>query len=110
MSDIKAFAAQAIKELEPNEQSLFPFEGGCYMTIDAYFPIPPSYTKKKKEAALNGELMYIKKPDTDNLSKMKDALTGVVFADDRQVVQEVISKMYSDRPRLEINIYYEPGA
>ncbi len=80
----------------------------CTMIIKAHFPIPTSYPKKLQETIRNGEFYYIKKPDTDNLSKIKDALIGVAFTDDALVFQEEVIKYYSDRPRLEITIFYHP--
>ncbi len=85
----------------------------CTMRIIACFPIPMSYSKKLQLAIRSGEVYYDKKPDTDNLSKIKDALIGVAFADDSLVWREEVTKFYSDTPRLEIIISYhethEPG-
>lgn len=104
MSDIKAFAMEAIKK-DPVLFDLLPTDLPIQMTIDAYFPIPNSYSKKKRDMAINGSLPYVKKPDTDNISKLKDALSSIVYNDDRQVVQEIVTKMYSEYPRLVLNIF-----
>ena len=46
------------------------------------------------------EILPAKKPDTDNISKIKDALNGVLYKDDAQVTDDHVIKFYSDRPRL----------
>lgn len=82
----------------------------CAMVIFAHFPIPTSYPKKLQERIRAKSVAYTKKPDTDNLSKIKDALIGVAFKDDALVFRETVSKFYTDRPRLEVIIfYYEPS-
>ncbi len=81
----------------------------CSMKIEAFFPIPESYSKKQKELIKMGMMFYTKKPDTDNLSKIKDALKGIAFSDDAVVWKEEVTKYYSATPRLEITIFYEYG-
>lgn len=73
--------------------------------IIAYFPIAESWTKKKKNAALAGEIRPTTKPDVDNICKsVLDALNYVAFADDKQVVDVIVRKFYSARPRIELQI------
>lgn len=74
------------------------------MTMTAFLGIPKSWSKKKHQQALEGLLRPTKKPDTDNIAKIKDALNGIAFVDDAQVIKETVSKEYSDQPRLEITI------
>lgn len=83
-----------------------PLEDPCSMTIYAFFPIPDSYTKSKTLACLDKLYFYTKKPDTDNISKIKDALKDVAFKDDAQVFAETVMKEYDPNPRLEIVITY----
>jgi Holliday junction resolvase RusA-like endonuclease len=46
-----------------------------------------------------------KKPDADNIAKIVcDALNGIAFLDDKQIVDARITKWYSDTPRIEIII------
>jgi Holliday junction resolvase RusA-like endonuclease len=46
-----------------------------------------------------------KKPDADNILKLvADALNGLAYVDDKNIVTAHAHKVYSDRPRLEINI------
>lgn len=81
-----------------------PLEGPLEMVMIAYFSIPKSWSKKKAEQARSNKLFPTKKPDTDNIAKVKDALNGIAFKDDSQVVMETIFKMYAETPRLVIQI------
>ena len=75
------------------------------MIIWCYMPIPSSWSNKKQRMALKGELLPAKRPDIDNLGKIvMDALNGVAYKDDAQIVQLVINKRYSDEPRMEVLI------
>jgi Holliday junction resolvase RusA-like endonuclease len=41
------------------------------------------------------------KPDTDNIAKIcLDALNGIAYHDDAQIVELQVSKLYSDEPRV----------
>jgi Holliday junction resolvase RusA-like endonuclease len=73
--------------------------------IAAYFPIPKSTSKKKRQMMLEGKIRHTKKCDADNLAKsILDALNGIAFYDDSQVCELSVSKLYSDEPRTEITI------
>lgn len=62
----------------------FPDDTPIYCAIYAAFPIPKSYSKKKR-AAMSGAL-HMNKPDSDNVVKaVLDALNGCAFADDSAV-------------------------
>ena len=72
---------------------------GCEvgMEVTAYFPIPRSFSQRKREAVAYREIFPTKKPDADNILKLAaDALNGVAYADDAQIVRMEISKEYSD--------------
>lgn len=72
------------------------------MCITAMFPIPKSTTKKDRERIKNKELFPIRKPDIDNLTKVIcDALNGVAYHDDTQVVRLEVRKVYTeDEPKV----------
>lgn len=79
--------------------------GPLVMTVDIYRGIPKSWSKVKQHAAERGIIKPILKPDVDNYVKaIKDALNGVCYVDDSQVVVLMISKYYSREPRVEIVI------
>ena len=45
------------------------------------------------------------KPDVDNVFKIiADALSGLAFVDDKQIVESDLSKHYADRPMVEVVI------
>ena len=69
------------------------FREGVPLTvyIEARFAIPKS-TPKKRLAEMDGAL-YMGRPDCDNIAKsVLDALNGVAFADDSQVVSLAVVK------------------
>lgn len=76
------------------------------MMIIAYFPIPKSTTKKDRGLIAEGLLLPTKKPDADNIAKaICDALNGVAYGDDTQVVSLTVMKEYTDaEPRVEVYI------
>jgi len=76
------------------------------VVINAYYRIPKSLSKKDYQKALLKEKRPLTKPDVDNVSKsILDALNGVAYEDDKQVVSLIINKFYSDVPRVEVQIY-----
>lgn len=75
------------------------------LTVAAFMPIPKSAAKKRREAMLSGEIRPTVKPDWDNIGKLvADALNGVAYDDDKCVVEAVVRKIYSDRPRVEVEV------
>lgn len=77
-----------------------PVETPVSVGVLAYYPIPASWSKKRQQAAYEGALIP-GKPDLDNVLKaVLDALNGVFYKDDKQVVRMVCSKRYCKHPRL----------
>ena len=75
------------------------------ITATAYFNIPKSTSKKKRQEMLSGQILPTKKPDIDNIVKcILDALNKTAYHDDSQVVQLTITKRYAERPRVEVEI------
>jgi Holliday junction resolvase RusA-like endonuclease len=80
-------------------------DGPVSVTLTAYLRIPKSATKKARAAMLAGAERPTKKPDGDNLAKLAlDALNGVCWHDDVQVVDLTVRKFWSDEPRLVVEI------
>lgn len=68
--------------------------GNIIAVIVARFIIPQSYSNKKRRE-LN-EKPCPKKPDCDNIAKsILDALNGIAYDDDAQIVDLSVSKVYS---------------
>lgn len=74
--------------------------------ITARYPIPKSKSKKVKSAMQTGELKPTKKPDWDNIGKIIcDALNGIAYEDDSQIVLGQVVKEYSDGPRTDVRMW-----
>lgn len=73
--------------------------------IRANYGVPKSASTKKKNAMLLGEIPPTKKPDADNIAKaICDALNGVAWRDDSQVISLIVRKRYDTIPRVEVYI------
>lgn len=74
--------------------------------ITAFYPIPASTTKKDRQLICSGKLYPTKKPDADNIAKVIcDALNGVAYGDDTQIIKLEVLKAYTERqPRVEVYI------
>ena len=83
-------------------------DGGVHMRITARFGIPSSVSKRKASAMVYGEIRPTKKPDCDNIVKIIcDALNGIAYKDDAQVVSVTIDKIYDTMPSVEVEIREE---
>lgn len=75
------------------------------MVLTVYRSTPKSFSKRKASLAEAGEIKPTTKPDVDNYLKgVKDALKGIIWRDDSQVVDVYARKRYSARPRIEVKI------
>lgn len=80
-------------------------EGPVEVRLTAYLRIPQSASKKRRADMMAGVERPTKKPDGDNLAKLAlDALNGVCWQDDVQVVDLTVRKFWSDEPRLVVEI------
>ena len=71
------------------------------LTARFIFPRPPSIPKRRKE--------HVVRPDADKCCRaILDAMTGIIFGDDAQVVNLGISKIYAKNglaPGVEIEVW-----
>ena len=73
--------------------------------VTAYYYIPKSTSKKNRAKMLSGEIRPTKIPDIDNVVKIVlDALNGIAYADDKQILEVHAYKYYSEIPRVEVEI------
>ena len=80
-------------------------DGPVDVRLTAYLRIPKSASKKLRAAMLANIQRPTKKPDNDNLAKLAlDALNGVCWHDDVQVVDLTVRKFWSDEPGLVVEI------
>ena len=77
---------------------LVPTYDAIRLRLIAYFPVPKSYSKKMRSECVTGLIKPTVKPDIDNVVKAAlDAMNGVVYADDKQVFEVIVSKRYTER-------------
>lgn len=99
--DYKAWVKLMASNVRPHE----PFSGALAIELAIYRMIPKSMTKKKLAAIKCGDYRPTVKPDVDNVFKaVTDAMTGIIYQDDKQIVDVRISKFYSETPRAEVKI------
>jgi Holliday junction resolvase RusA-like endonuclease len=80
-----------------------PLEGPLEMEILVFLPIPASASKKRRIEMEWGRECPIKRPDCSNICKAhEDALTGIGFKDDAQIVSLSVEKRYSKNPHTEL--------
>jgi len=80
-------------------------DGPLEMTVLAFFPIPKSASKSAKNSMILGGTFPTRKPDADNLLKVfMDALSGLAYRDDAQIVSVMLDKRYSENPHAEVKI------
>lgn len=74
-----------------------PFTGPVEVHCIFCMPIAKTWSKRKKELAAQGWLRCTVRPDLDNLVKLVlDALNGIAYADDAQIVRIHAFKKYSE--------------
>lgn len=82
-----------------------PTEKAIAVDVVFYRPVQKSISKIERQRRLTGESLPAIKPDIDNYVKaILDALNGVAFRDDKQIISLKAKKLYSDKPRTEIEI------
>ncbi len=99
-----------------------PLDEAVSVVIHAHMPVPPSWSAKKRAAALAGDIMPTGKPDWENIAKTLDGLNcypprfkgdrekrPLVWRDDSMIIAAQFMKRYSDRPRLEITVWKWEG-
>ena len=83
----------------------FPDDAALDMRIMAYYAIPKSVSKKKRQEMLAHRIRPLKKVDCDNAVKIvADSLNNIAYRDDVQIVDCQIRKFYSPEPRIVVTI------
>ena len=74
-----------------------PLTGAIIVTMCFRFSLPKSWSKAKRQKWENGKVHFLSRPDIDNLYKsVTDALIGIAYKDDSQIVAAQIIKSYAD--------------
>lgn len=91
-----------------NRPALWPSDdAGAAFALRAAFVFP--FPKRWPQAQRANPPQHVARPDVDNLTKqIEDALTGVLWRDDSQVVAVDASKRYGDRPSSTIEVEVLP--
>ncbi len=83
----------------------FPADAELMVCINAYYPIPKSASKSKRQKMLENCIRPTVKPDADNIAKaICDALNGEAWKDDAQICTLIVHKQYSEEPRCDVTI------
>ena len=75
----------------------------CAITI--WHKTPARFTKEQKKMVENETLRPTSKPDVDNIAKsITDAMNGIVYADDSQIVELICEKYYAVEPKVMVKV------
>ena len=84
---------------------LDPLKGAVAVYIYIKLAVPKSYSKKRTEACLSGLERPTKKPDWDNVAKsICDAMNGIVYMDDTQIVDAHVTKVYATNAGVDVGV------
>lgn len=79
------------------------------LTLVIYRGVPKSWSKRKAAQAITDKIRPTTKPDVSNVLKgIEDALNGVWYEDDSQIVEYgKIGKWYAEEPRVYVRLDVE---
>ena len=84
-------------------QGRAPFQGPLQVHVAGYWQWPKSISEKKRRTY--GSHFFVSRPDGDNLAKLLgDALNGIVWRDDAQIVSLTVIKRYGLTPQTMISV------
>jgi Holliday junction resolvase RusA-like endonuclease len=96
---IKTVNYETLVKMEYHNQVGKMLDGEIKATINAFYSIPKSVSKKRSDLMCVGVIRPTKKPDLDNVAKaILDSLNGIAYKDDSQVVELTVKKYYGDSP------------
>ncbi|WP_346709028.1 RusA family crossover junction endodeoxyribonuclease [Limosilactobacillus oris] len=82
-----------------------PLLGALSVSLTFYRPVQKSISKTERERRLSNRSKPVVKPDTDNYIKSTlDALNGILWHDDAQIVKITGEKRYSDHPKITVSV------
>ena len=85
-----------------------PLETPVVVCLYIMYPVPASYSKKRTKDCLDNLERPTKKPDIDNIAKsITDAMNGIAYKDDSQIVSMHLTKVYSQTAGVHIYISEE---
>lgn len=99
--EYKKHVKQVAEDYAPSE----PLEGPLHVRMTFSRQYLKSWTKRQRMDAEDGILMPITRPDLSNLCKgIEDALNGIMWKDDSQIIELMLAKIYSDEDYAEVEI------
>lgn len=112
VTGVRVFAADAEDQLSLKESIVrrlpaghIPYAGEVDIVLEIFRPMLSGWPPYKRLLAELGYVRAESKPDFDNFAKIIiDAMRGVVFVDDGQIVNATVALGYSARPRLEVAV------
>lgn len=98
MDQLRLAASDAMQDREM-------LAGALLWTMVAEMPIPKTFSRKKREAAIAGTALPTTTPDLKNLLWLaEDALKSVVYSDDSLICEHHNIKRYSAQPKITITV------
>lgn len=84
-----------------------PFSGPVGLSLIFIKEVPASWSAEKRKKALAGIIAPDLDPDLSNLTKgIEDALIGIAYIDDNQIVKSNQEKIYGSTPGVTVQIYH----
>ena len=100
-NEVGAIAKVAMGDQEPLET---PVVVCVYISM----AVPASFSKKRRQDCLDKIERPLKKPDIDNVAKaITDAMNGIVYQDDCQIVSLHVTKVYAIESSVSVFISEE---
>jgi len=87
-----------------NNNKLKIIEGYVRADVVFYIKVPKSWSKKKKQEALDGKIRPTKADADNQLKSLFDGLNNVAYEDDRQIVEGSFNKLYNEEDMISIKI------
>ena len=85
---------------------MYPKDTPVKVDVRIAVAIPKSWSKKKREKAINDEIFPTKKPDLDNVLKsIYDAMNGFAYEDDSQICMTFAERYYTGgEPFIDVKV------
>lgn len=97
---VTTLARRAMKDAR-----LKPFDGAVLLYVRVIRDIPASFSAKRRQQAINGEIWPLRRPDLSNLIKgVEDGMNGEVYTDDARICGSMTFKVYGEVPRTIISV------
>ncbi|BEV47331.1 RusA family crossover junction endodeoxyribonuclease [Afipia carboxidovorans] len=79
--------------------------GPLHIDLRAVIPIPKSWSKALRDAAITGDIRPTSKPDIDNIIKaVSDGMNKIVYADDAAIASVSANKVYGENPFVVVTV------